>query len=56
MRVVVLMGNRKTSYGIEKDCGVKGGECVNSWKNDPEETLIIQKKEMSGSVIFIRKW
>lgn len=29
---------------------------MNSWKNDPEETLVMQKKEMSGSVIFIRKW
>ena len=45
-----------TNLRIEKDCGVKGGECVNSWKNDPEETLVMQKKEMSGSVIFIRKW
>ena len=53
---VVLKGNRNMSSGIEKDCGVKGGECVNSWKNDPEETLVMQKKEMSGSVIFIRKW
>ena len=29
---------------------------MNSWKNDPEETLVMQKKEMSRSVIFIRKW
>lgn len=56
MMRVVLKGNRKMSQGIEKDCGVKGGECVNSWKNDPEETLVMQKKEMSRSVIFIRKW
>lgn len=34
MMRVVLKGNRKMSQGIEKDCGVKGGECVNSWKNE----------------------
>lgn len=41
---------------MEKDYGVKGGELyILGRMVQRRETLVMQKKEMSGSVIFLRR-
>lgn len=44
LRISVSKGGRKLSWEMEKDCGVKGGECLNSGKNDPEKRLWLCKR------------